>query len=217
MENDQDDEIQLPPAKAHFDYGFRKNAVKFLPASLPEAETPQQKNPGSLLTDFYVSQGLISSDVPNEDSDAPDAVLCEYCRILVDPAKLDEHQSSFQHELNRPHIYPPSAIDRTRKGVTFLQSKGWDPDSRKGLGASGEGILYPIKPKENSAKKGLGAPERPVALTTQPKPDSKVEKKVNPRQKRKLEEQEKKRRDRQLHDLFYGKDNDLDAYFGSNT
>jgi hypothetical protein len=213
MDDHQDDEIQLPPARNHFDFALRKNAVKFLPASIPQAETPQQKNPGSILTDFYLSRGLISSDKPCEDSDVPDAILCEYCKILVDPLKLAEHQSSFQHELNRPHIYPPSAIDRTRKGVAFLQSKGWDPDSRKGLGASGEGILYPIKTKENTAKQGLGAPERPVTLEKQPKADSKVEKKLNPRQKRRQEEQEKKRRDRQLHDLFYGKDNNVDAYF----
>jgi hypothetical protein len=215
MDNDQDDEFELPPAKDHFDFGFRRNAVKFLPASVSEAETPQQKNSGSILTDFYLSRGLISSEKPSEDSDVPNAVLCEYCKILVDPAKLSEHQTSFKHELNRPHIYPPSAIDRTRKGVAFLQSKGWDPDSRKGLGASGEGILYPIKPKENSAKQGLGAPEKPAALKKQPKTESKVEKKMNPKQKRKQEEQEKKWRDRQLHDLFYGRDNDLDAYFGS--
>ena len=38
-----------------------------------------------------------------------------------------------------------------------MESQGWDPDSRKGLGAQGEGILHPIKAKKNPSRAGLGA------------------------------------------------------------
>ncbi|KAJ5558262.1 hypothetical protein N7535_008476 [Penicillium sp. DV-2018c] len=52
---------------------------------------------------------------------------------------------------------PPSHLDRTRAGLRYLSTYGWDPDSRLGLGAAGrEGIREPIKPRVKHDTAGLG-------------------------------------------------------------
>lgn len=68
----------------------------------------------------------------------------------------------------------------------MLRAQGWDPDSRTGLGAKGEGIRYPIKAKEKDDKLGVGA--------TVPKPkrgDPEVSRAVAQAKERKKKEQER--------------------------
>jgi hypothetical protein len=72
------------------------------------------------------------------------------------------HEASIAHQVCLIHSHPPSHLDRTRKGLAYLSSYGWDPDSRFGLGAEGQGIVFPIKAKPKDDKLGIGVvvPER---------------------------------------------------------
>ncbi|KAF2804786.1 uncharacterized protein BDZ99DRAFT_143106 [Mytilinidion resinicola] len=112
--------------------------------------------------------------------------------------------------MSRPLQHPPSHIDRTRKGLSYLESYGYDPDSRTGLGAKGDGILHPIKAKEKRDTVGLGmklksskdgkphVQKRPINLDA-----SKI---------RKMHDEDKKKH-KKLVKLFYGND-DVEKYLG---
>ncbi|KAK6432352.1 hypothetical protein LTR95_011477 [Oleoguttula sp. CCFEE 5521] len=89
--------------------------------------------------------------------------LCEICaRPVIATERSISHESSIAHQLCLQHSHPPSHLDRSRKGLAVLRDHGWDPDSRKGLGADGEGIMYPIRAVENPQKAGLGAKPLPI-------------------------------------------------------
>lgn len=93
--------------------------------------------------------------------------------------------------------------------MKYLTSYGWDPDSRLGLGAKGEGILAPVKAKVKSDTVGLGV-VFPKGVDKR-KMEKKVEK-LDAKRVRKMEEEGKKRRER-LQELFYRND-DLERYLG---
>jgi hypothetical protein len=205
---------------APFGHGLPKNPIKFVPASRePVAEAaPSKPNPTNPFLELW---GLKEEDFMREkdEYDGPDAVMCDQCKIRINPTEVLRHEASRKHELNQPHIYPPSAIDRTRKGASILQSKGWDPDARKGLGASGQGELFPVKAKENPGKLGLGAanPSKPsiaVNFGKEENTNSKVVKGMSKKQKRKMEAKEKEEREIQLRSLFFGNNHDLDSVLG---
>lgn len=108
------------------------------------------------------------------------------------------------------HSHPPSAIDRTRKGLSYLEAYGWDPDGRTGLGASGEGILYPIKANEKRDTVGLGVKTKPAKNAeslVKKKPD-----KFDAGRVRKMEDEGKKKREK-LQQMFYQND-DVLRYLG---
>ena len=94
---------------------------------------------------------------------------------------------SVTHQLCLPHSYPPSHLDRNRYGLKHLSSYGWDPDSRVGLGASGEGINAPVKVKVKNDTVGLGmvVPKRHSKAQKVEKLDpSKIRKKVKEDQRK---------------------------------
>ncbi|KAF2804237.1 uncharacterized protein BDZ99DRAFT_398357, partial [Mytilinidion resinicola] len=86
------------------------------------------------------------------------------------------HETSMLHIMSRPLQPPPSHIDRTRKGLSYLEAYSYNPDSQTRLGGKGEGILHPIKAKEKRDTVGLGmklksskngkahVPKRPINL-----------------------------------------------------
>nr|OQO02075.1 hypothetical protein B0A51_18125 [Rachicladosporium sp. CCFEE 5018] len=97
------------------------------------------------------------------NNDSP--TLCEICaRPVTNAEQSIAHESSIAHQLCLQHSHPPSHLDRSRKGLAVLRDHGWDPDSRRGLGAEGEGIMYPIRVVENPQKAGLGARLLPVEI-----------------------------------------------------
>jgi hypothetical protein len=188
---------------SYFGAGIRKKGVKFVPASDPNAElTPTQ--PAKSFSERYLSIVMDEADakaeLPHADTKDTAEIRCEVCKLPVDPSNVAAHESSLAHQLSLQHIHPPSAVDRHRKGVSYLQSYGWDPDSRTGLGAAGEGILHPIRPQEKKDKVGVGA-SRSRSSTPGKQVQAKPEK-LSGKALRKLE-QEKKRRDQRLHDMFY--------------
>ncbi|KAI7555240.1 hypothetical protein D0869_14770 [Hortaea werneckii] len=83
--------------------------------------------------------------------------ICPTCHRPIPTGKELQHQSSLTHQISLTHSHPPSHLDRKRKGLAVLESQGWDPDSRVGLGADGNtGRLYPIRAREKQDRVGLG-------------------------------------------------------------
>ncbi|KAK0659904.1 hypothetical protein DIS24_g3718 [Lasiodiplodia hormozganensis] len=209
-----DDETYTIPIKdqRYFGAGLKRKRVKFVPASSPA--TPQSSASGPEVSDLYLSivggakkDGSSSAQSTPEASGATVASASAPERCPVCDLPLAEgHESSLAHQVCVQHSHPPSAIERSRKGLSFLQAHGWDPDSRKGLGKGGEGILHPIKLKEKNDTVGLG-----MKVPKNAAPKAKVEK-LNAKEVRKNEEQAKRRKE-QLQRLFYSSD-DVLRYLG---
>lgn len=159
-------------------------------------------------------------------SDAP-MQTCEVCSLpltaLDDAAQCSEendssspkpkarpHEASLAHQVCLAHSHPPSHLDRNRKGLAVLSSYGWDPDARLGLGASGQGIQFPIKTKEKNNKLGIGV------VVPKDKELAKLKKvkavKLDAGKIRKLAEQDKMRTEK-LRESFYRSD-DVERYLG---
>ncbi|KAH9820867.1 glycine rich nucleic binding domain [Teratosphaeria destructans] len=103
-----------------------------------------------------------AADVDDEDGSATpgDAAraICGICNRPVEPSAASAHESTLTHQIALQHSHPPSNVDRKRKGFAVLESQGWDPDSRLGLGAKGsEGRLQPVRATEKVDRAGVGA------------------------------------------------------------
>lgn len=183
----------------YYGAGVKKQGIKFVPASAPSiaTETSKPANVGNRYLEIVLGKKA-TSDKEKVATTATSA--CDICRLPVNSATAVAHETSLAHQVCLEHIHPPSAIDRTRKGTAYLQDMGWDPDSRLGLGASGDGRLYPIQPKEKLDKAGIGTSA--VLKSAAPKIHKKL---LNPKELRKLEA-EKKKRNQRLHDMFYTDD-----------
>lgn len=160
--------------------------------------------------------------------------LCEICNLPVtsQPTKdsdLDKtekapsttknnpHEASMVHQICLQHSHPPSHLDRTRHGLRYLASYGWDPDSRVGLGAEGRtGILQPIKPKAKTTTSGLGITkedeEAIAARKDLRKQQQEQRQKLNAKQVRLAHLADKKNGEK-LRELFYASD-DIQRYLG---
>lgn len=160
----------------------------------PRAETDPPK-------DAHLQHGGSASPAAADEFE-----VCDVCHRSI-PAGTSRvtHESSIAHQLALPHSHPPSHLDRQRKGLTVLQAHGWDPDSRLGLGAQGEGIRQPIRAMENPDRAGLGAKLAPIKVKE--KPVSLDAGKVR------LLEREGKQKAERLRNDFYGKD-DVQKYLG---
>jgi hypothetical protein len=138
--------------------------------------------------------------------DDTDALYCELChRSIAAGVSKSAHERSIVHQISLQHSYPPSHVDRERKGLAVLQDHGWDPDSRLGLGAKGEGILQPIKAVDNPNKAGVGARLAPAKVKEKPL-------KLDAGKVRRLEQEGKKKAER-LRNSFYMSD-DVQKYLG---
>lgn len=172
-------------------------------SSAPAAEhvTPvvaQAKEPDTLGKDA-------ASREPKSLDDTA-ALYCDLCRrnIAANVSRA-AHESGIAHQISLQHSHPPSHVDRDRKGLAVLQDHGWDPDSRLGLGAKGEGILQPIKAVDNPHKAGVGARLAPASVKEKPV-------KLDAGKVRRLEQEGKKKAER-LRNSFYMSD-DVQKYLG---
>jgi hypothetical protein len=124
------------------------------------------------------------------------------------PAKPRPHEASLAHQVCLTHSHPPSHLDRNRKGLKYLSAYGWDPDARLGLGADGQGIQFPIKPKPKDDKLGIG-----VVLPKESERRRKEKpEKLDAGKVRKMYEKDR-RKGEKLRDLFYRND-DVERYLG---
>jgi hypothetical protein len=228
MSDEEDYTIPLQDQRV-FGAGIKRKRVKFVPStgsdSLSQRPTPP---PSTSMGDLYLSMVMkkksedaskaSATQSPTTDaSEASTPSVCEVCRLpLSDQTRLQEdgistsrpHEASIAHQVYLKHSHPPSHIDRSRKGLSYLSSYGWDPDARQGLGASGQGIQFPIKPKSKNDKLGLGLVV-PKAELEKFKREKRVEK-LDAGKVRKLDEKDRRKRER-LQEMFYRND-DVERY-----
>lgn len=137
-----------------------KNPIQFVPAR-PTSPTlsPVSKADGRSIAEKYLAIVL-----PNGSSQPkPDAYpLCGICGAPVKEASDRAHFLSHAHQAALPRTPIPSGIDRTRMGLKYLEKHGFDVDARVGLGASGQGRLFPIVPREKRDRLGLGVDRKQV-------------------------------------------------------
>ena len=222
--SESDDEYYSVPLKdqRYFGAGIKRQRIHFVPSSTSESITPAgASTPAALSASERYLQIVLnkaSSEPPSSESPLAkqSPKICEVCKTqyVGDEAA---HCSSLVHQIALPHSHPPSALDRTRKGLSILQSYGWNPDERLGLGAQREGILHPVKAKEKRDTVGLGVNLNNDEPTLRKK--RKLVEKTKPVEMldagkiRKLEQNNKKKHER-LQTLFYSND-EVDKHLGA--
>ncbi|KAI9893093.1 MAG: hypothetical protein M1814_000640 [Vezdaea aestivalis] len=194
-----------------FGAGLKRKRVQFVPSANKDSSLPSQAAVGperirSRYLDIVFgpvegkgsdTKDPTSYEVQTETAnsfDTPD-IICEVCTLPL-RAGDESHNLSTAHQACLSHSHPPSHLDRRRKGLKYLETYGWDPDGRMGLGANGAGILDPIKaePKNNNA--GIG-----MKLNLLPKADKKV-RKLNPKQLKAEADKNKPKDDRLRRELY---------------
>lgn len=232
---DSDDEYYTVPLKdqRYFGAGIKRKRVNFVPSSTSESATPTSHATPSSLS---ASERYLSIVFPKSSSEPPsippsssdqcvkssketpaqkEPRTCDVCKttFIGDEAL---HCSSLVHQIALPHSHPPSALDRKRKGLSILQSYGWNPDERRGLGAQREGILHPIKAKEKHDTVGLGVnyhdDEPTLKKKKRPVEKPKPVERLDAGKIRKLEKETKKK-DERLRNMFYAND-EVEKYLG---
>ena len=200
----------------------------------PSGQTASEKYLAIVLK-RSVSEATTANGLENEHTagfatDSPDCVLpteggeavthlietCAICRLPIDASdKARPHEASLAHQVCLPHTHPPSALDRQRKGMSMMQSYGWNPDQRLGLGAAGEGILHPVKAREKRDRIGLGvetdADDRRRKGKKKPETKRHVER-LDAGRVRQLDV-ESRNRDQKLREMFYRND-EVEKYLG---
>lgn len=164
-DDDDCDDVPLHHKKP-FGSGLRRNEIKFVPASTEDPSVTSRENNrpnGTSVSDFYLNMVLKkqaddSSPTDRTKPEADEPPICEICKLpLATNAKnTTHHEASIAHQVCLAHSHPPSAVDRTRMGLSVLESQGWDPDARLGLGADGQGAQFPIKVRPKDDNLGIG-------------------------------------------------------------
>ncbi|KXJ85517.1 hypothetical protein Micbo1qcDRAFT_169359 [Microdochium bolleyi] len=214
---DVEDEIPLQQ-KRPFGSGLRRTQVAFVPASTGPLITTDEAataKPSRSIADMYLSLVLpnLAAKSTGEEpfGSHQDSMVCEVCKLPIngdlDPAPR-LHEASIAHQLCLAHSHPPSALNRSRMGLKVLQTQGWDPDSRAGLGTEGQGMAYPIKAKPKDDTLGIG-----VKVPKDLPPKKEKPAKMDAGRVRKAAAEDRKRNDRLRQQLFSS--TDVDKYLGS--
>lgn len=167
--------------------------------------------------------------VPTDNVERPKGSARTYCDVcnlpLSDPQSQSQsqettsrpHEASLAHQVCLKHSHPPSHLDRTRAGMRYLSTYGWDPDSRLGLGAAGrEGIREPLKGRIKHDTAGLGSGlDKDGDPIKAPLPVKNKVVKLNPKEMRR-KEAEAKRRGEKMRNLFFQNDEVL-KYLGESA
>lgn len=226
----EDDEYVVPLQDQRvFGAGIKRQRIAFVPASqglsaLSTSNSGQpQQNVGERYLSIVLPKSASQTPEPAEDGVAAakaetgnEPEICDVCKQVIDRSSdevaTDVHETSIAHQVCLEHSHPPSHLDRDHVGVRYLTGYGWNPDSRKGLGANQEGIRIPIKAKEKKDTVGLRetVDEDDISLKKR-KPAKREEKplRLDAGAVRKQDIEAKKRAER-LRSSFYGPD--LSAY-----
>ncbi|RKU45781.1 hypothetical protein DL546_002544 [Coniochaeta pulveracea] len=227
--NSEDDDDQLDDVPLHhkrpFGTGLNRKPIAFVPASegglnTTDPSTKARSSPN--IGGFYLSLVLPRESRNSTPASAESPQVCEVCKLplavqtreqgqdgLDSPSAVrHHHESSLAHQVCLSHSHPPSALDRSRMGLNYLESHGWDPDARAGLGAAEQGIQFPIKPKPKEDTLGLGL-EVPKNL---PKKQEKPQK-LDAGRVRKKAQEDRKRAER-IQRQFYS-NSDVEKYLGT--
>ncbi|EXJ63475.1 uncharacterized protein A1O5_11524 [Cladophialophora psammophila CBS 110553] len=229
---EQDEDYYLPLRDQRvFGAGIRRKKIDFVPASKSDSQiTPSQSSNSTSAGSRYLSIVLAqSSQIPDggtrraagQDSRADQTQgICAVCHqpIPSTDKPSTSHESSIAHQVCLKHSHPPSSLDRERVGLRYLSTYGWDPDSRRGLGARQEGIRVPIKAKAKNDTVGLRetVDEDTKKLAKKKMKVQKEDKivKLSAKQVR-IKDDEAKKRAEKLRQMFYGPD--LEKYLGPNN
>ncbi|KAK3670201.1 hypothetical protein LTR78_009957 [Recurvomyces mirabilis] len=174
MATTSDDEYEIPLRdQRYFGAGIKRKRILFVASTSDEAIlTPTRPATTTTTTaadrylaivlktpkvDALTADHAVGGEVAGDQlkTDDPTCNICH--RPMTAEDTTQSHSTSIAHQICLQHSHPPSHVDRTRKGLAVLENQGWDPDSRLGLGAAGEGRLYPVRATENPNKAGLGA------------------------------------------------------------
>ncbi|RVX74119.1 hypothetical protein B0A52_01951 [Exophiala mesophila] len=242
-DDDQDDEYNVPLSQQRvFGAGIRRKPIAFVPASDTNASTLPSTTTATKSTNVgarYLSivmgkdQSSVNNELENQQNDinpsgSEPSNTCAVCNqpLLTTSSQekppLNAHESSIAHQVCLEHSYQPSNIDRDRVGVKYLTAYGWDVDGRKGLGASADGIRFPIKVKEKNDTVGLRESVDPDDDDEQSKRKKKNRHvknqdkivRLDAKKIRKMDIEAKKRADK-IRQSFYGPD--LEEYLGPNS
>ncbi|PHH70729.1 hypothetical protein CDD80_5769 [Ophiocordyceps camponoti-rufipedis] len=152
-DNDDDDDDDIPlHRKKPFGAGLKRQRVEFVPASKTDDDV-------EATTKATSAADLYASIVLNDHGPDPPSTTYQICTICSLPITTSpsQHALSMAHQVSLPQAHPPSALDRSRMGLRTLQSQGWDPDARQGLGLHGDGVRFPLKPEVKRDNRGVGA------------------------------------------------------------
>ncbi|KIX08457.1 uncharacterized protein Z518_03113 [Rhinocladiella mackenziei CBS 650.93] len=215
-----------------FGAGIKHKRIAFVPASAESSTStttaPTSTNAGShylsIVLPKETEEAAKRSKIDSEEKSIEiGAETCAVCKQPIsstnDKVAINSHESSIAHQVCLEHSHPPSHLDRNHVGVKYLTTYGWDPNSRKGLGARQEGIRIPIKAKEKHDTVGLretGEDDDKHATKRKKNVPAKKEDKIvklNAKQVR-IQEMETKKRTEKLRQSFYGPD--LEKYLGPN-
>ena len=186
-----------------FGAGIKRKRVPFVPASTNESHIAPE--PKTAVGDRYLS--IVLKEQDQKPSTDEHATVCDICG---QPAS-NFHESSISHQFCLEHSHPPSHLPREHIGLKILGSHGWDPDSRLGLGASGEGIRVPIKSKIKNDTVGLGIETKPSNDGSLLEVRADGVKRLNAKEVR-MQEEAGRKRAQKLQQNFYGED--LSKYLG---
>ena len=205
-----------------FGTGNKRKRINFVAAAAPTQHLAPRTTPSTSAGDRYLGI-VLTKPAPIDVSDCGRnatqqqlelrGALCEICGLPIDipgdatSTASADHESTIAHMVCLTYSHPPSHLDRSRQGLKYLSSYGWDPDSREGLGPKGEGIRAPVKAKIKNDTVGLGVKMKGHKKT----PDAKVEK-MDAKRLRKKDVEDRRKWER-LHDLFYRND-DVEKYIG---
>lgn len=224
---DDDDLLDDVPLhhKRPFGTGLNRKPIAFVPAregGLNTTDHSARTKSSPNVGDLYLSLVLPGEARGSTPGPAEAPQLCEVCKLPLavgvgeqgrdgphSPSGVkNHHESSLAHQVCLTHSHPPSALDRSRMGLNYLESYGWDPDARAGLGATQQGIQFPLKPKPKEDTLGLGV-EVPKNL---PKKQEKPQK-LDAGKVRKKAQEDRKRAER-IQRQFYS-NSDVEKYLGS--
>ncbi|KAI1083413.1 hypothetical protein F5B20DRAFT_526872 [Whalleya microplaca] len=221
--HDPDDDIPLQD-KRPFGSGLKRKRVVFVPASSGNLSTTEEKPvaPSKSISDLYLSMVLPqeanqAASPETSDTTATSPQICQVCHLPVDESSQAtgtagpgsrRHEASIAHQVCMEHSHPPSALDRSRMGLSILQSQGWDPDSRKGLGAQEQGIKHPVKVKPKYDTLGIGVEVPKNLPAKKEKAQTYDAKKI-----RKMALEDKKRHERLRQQLY--SNSEVEKYLGN--
>lgn len=220
-----DDEYEIPLVNQRvFGAGLKRKRVRFVPSTTASSNPTIQGSSAKSVSDQYLSIVLPRQEQTQEQSSTDVASnlednsskLCEICNLPLHESFTEEtaeltkarpHEASLAHQVCLTHSYPPSHLDRSRKGLAYLSAYGWDPDARLGLGASGQGIQFPIKSKPKDDNLGIG-----VIVPKEFEKRKKKEVKLDAGKVRKMQEADRKKAEK-LREIFY-RSEDVERYLG---
>ena len=210
--------------------GFTRKTIHFVPAAVLHEQaktlTPQTSpiSPGDRYLNIVFEHGLSVGNLKSTSAEVEriateqrldlEGAFCEVCNLPIDPqacpasTAIANHESTIAHMVGLTHSHPPSHLDRSRQGFKYLSAYGWDPDSRRGLGATGEGIRAPVKAKMKNDTVGIGVKVKRYKKYLDPKVE-----RMDAKQVRKKDTDERRKWER-LHEMFYRND-DVEKYLGA--